>query len=141
MLAAPARAAPASLCLAPERTLFACTIGPQKLAVCSGSAAPVLRLGKGTRTTTLARDPRVARRAFSGGGETTVSFRKGDRVFTLYDRTLRTEFGDDGRHAPDSITGLAVTRAEATIADGACNIASLNGSIEAVAQALTPANR
>lgn len=117
MIAAPAAA---TLCRPGEVPVFSCAIGTRVAAVCTGRGGPVYRFGRPGRVELTARNLSIATRAYSGGGETQISFRRGAFTYVVYDRTVRTAFGADGRNDPAITAGVAVRRGGRTISDRQC---------------------
>lgn len=61
-----------------------------------------------------------AMKGYSGGGETQVQVRKGDDLYLIYDRVVRTGFGADGLNKPEFTSGVAIFHRGAVISNHIC---------------------
>ncbi len=112
---------PAALCRPGETPLFACGIGSKQVAVCGRNGAAVYRFGRPGRVELTSTALTMAMRGFAGGGETQITAANRDYRYTVFDRTTRTGFGEDGRHDAAMTSGLLIQRAGRTVAAKACS--------------------
>ncbi|WP_082795005.1 hypothetical protein [Sphingomonas sanguinis] len=109
------------LCQAGETKIFACPIGGKLVAVCGVGKQAVYRYGRPGRIEMTARAMTLAQRAYSGGGETQIQVANKDYRYILFDKTVRTGFGADGRNMPDMRSGLIVQRGGRTLSNRECD--------------------
>jgi hypothetical protein len=106
--------APTSLCAAGEAVLFSCPIRGRLVSVCGQSPGrAIYRFGRPGQVELQSRDLRHASRMFSGGGESQIHFERNGYRYILFDRTVRTGFGVQGRNEPQMSSGLLVEHAGA----------------------------
>ena len=110
-----------SLCLAGETPIVQCMLGGKQATVCGSGKRAIYRYGRPGRVELTAFDLRLARRGYSGGGETQIHVANRDYRYILFDRTIRTGFGADGRNDPAISSGLIIRRAGRTIATRPCD--------------------
>lgn len=127
------------LCTRSESPLFACAIGARRLAVCSGTGGTIYRFGRPGRIELELRRPAFATRAYSGGGESQVVFHRNSYSYVVYDKTVRTAFGIDGRNDPATTAGLVVKRGNRIISDQRCT-GSATGLAAEARLSLPPGN-
>ncbi|MBD8547943.1 hypothetical protein [Sphingomonas sp. CFBP 8760] len=72
-------------------------------------------------------------RDFAGGGETQITASNKDYRYTVFDRTIRAGFGDDGRDDAGMTSGLLIQRAGRNVAARRCTGAA---TISAKAKAI-----
>ena len=115
-----ARNAP-SLCSRGEKRLFSCGIGRKLVSVCSRSdGTATYRFGRPGHVQMRAGNLRFAQRAYSGGGEQQIWFENNGYRYVVYERLVRTAFGQDGRHDPQASAGLLVQQGGKTLSDRQC---------------------
>ncbi|MFV0623317.1 hypothetical protein ACBY01_04795 [Sphingomonas sp. ac-8] len=119
---------PATLCKASEKPLFSCPIGRKLVSVCAGAAKPVYRYGTAGRVELTSTDLTTASVGYSGGGETQIAATNGAYRYIVYDRTVRTGFGEDGLHHPDFDSGLIVRRGARTLSSRTCSAEPVLGT-------------
>ena len=117
-----ATAAPAqpSLCGGAETTLFSCPVGQKIVSVCSAGGKATYRYGTLGKVELSSQALSFAETAFSGGGETQISFRNGAYSYIVYDKTTRTSFSSDGHNDPDFTSGLVVQENGKTVLAEEC---------------------
>lgn len=112
---------PASLCNADEAVLLSCTIGRRMASVCGQTPGhSVYRFGRPGRIELTAGGLRHASRSYSGGGESQIHFSRNGYSYILYDRTVRTGFGPDGKRDPQFSRGLVVRSEKRKLLDSQC---------------------
>lgn len=129
--------AAASLCLAREEPVFACSIGKKIAAVCGRDRAAIYRFGVPGHVELEATGLALADRGFSGGGETQIVFANHGYRYVVYDSTVRTSIAADGRHDADSRSGLLVQHEGKTVVNSVCRGTTSTG-IKAAAAKFIP---
>lgn len=128
-VAAQAGTARGGLCAPGEVVIFQCGIGRKTVSVCGGrTPAPHAQYRFGRPGNVELAYPRAgqsgglsyARAMYSGGGELQIRFRNGGLDYTVYSRTVRTGFGDDGLNHPQFSDGVTVRRGNRVISNRAC---------------------
>ena len=109
-----------SLCKAGETPLFSCAIEHKLVSICSDGAKATYYFGSPTHVELSSQALSIADRTFSGGGETQISFNRGDYDYIVYDKTTRTSFSTDGRNDPDFSSGLVVQKDGKTVSTRQC---------------------
>ena len=122
---------PTTLCTASEKPLFSCPIGRKLVSVCAGSGKPVYRFGAPGRVELTSTNLSTASVGYSGGGETQIAATNGAYRYIVYDRTVRTGFGEDGLHHPEFDSGLIVRRGARTLSSRACSAEPVLGTAKA----------
>lgn len=131
MVGKPKAMASTSLCTPGEAVLFSCPIGNKLVSVCGQSPGrSIYRFGRPGRIELQATNLRRASTGFSGGGEGQIYFERKSYRYILFDKTVRTGFGPDGRHDPQFSSGLLVMRSGRLVSSGSCG-----GSGEAIGSA------
>ncbi|MCW3837384.1 hypothetical protein ACFQ1E_15540 [Sphingomonas canadensis] len=130
------------LCKPGETVVFSCRSGTKTISVCGGTAnganyaqyrfgtAKKLELSypaSGTGTM------QWARTGYSGGGEAQVSFTSGSHGYTVYSRTVRTNFDARG-NMPEFSSGVLVRKDGKQIRDISCTPRD-SGNVDADAAA------
>ena len=110
-----------SLCLAAEKPLFACPVGRKLVSVCGGDHEATYRYGRPAHVELSSEKLGLAKQAFSGGGETQISFTNAGVTYVVFDKTVRTSFSPGGGNDPDFTSGLAVLKNGHTVATMACS--------------------
>ena len=118
--AATAASARTTLCGAGETPLFSCPGGPDMVSVCSAGGKATYRYGTLGKVELSSQALSFAETAFSGGGETQISFRNGAYSYIVYDKTTRTSFSSDGHDDPDFTSGLVVQENGKTVLAEEC---------------------
>lgn len=118
--ARPPAPAAQTLCKPKEVPLFTCTISGKVASVCAAPRSATYRFGRPGRVELEVAGGRRAQRGYSGGGETQVTFDRAGWRYVVYDRTVRTGFGSDGRHDPEMTSGVLVLKDGKIIADRRC---------------------
>ena len=114
-------AAPASLCTTEETNLFSCPIHERIVSVCGLSPGEAeYRFGHPGRIELRARDLHIGEHGYSGGGEDQIYVLSNGYRYIVYDRTVRTGFGSDGRHHARSTSGLVVQKGDRTVSSARC---------------------
>ena len=131
--AAPRRAASVTLCRGSEKPLFACPFGVKQVAVCGGEGGAIYRFGRPGHVDLHATGLGYAEKAYSGGGETQISFAQGGYRYIVFDRTVRTGFAADGHNDTQFSAGLVLKHGDTTISTMLC---TTDASIAATATAL-----
>ena len=134
--AAVARPAAATLCHADEQPLFACPLGTRLVAICGGGGSAIYRFGRPGRIDLQATGLGYAQTAFSGGGETQISFTRAGTRYIVFDRRVRTGFGAGGQNDPQFSAGVVVQRSGRTLSTRLCRS---DASIAAAAAQVIPA--
>jgi hypothetical protein len=124
-----------TLCEASETPFFSCEIGTRRVSVCGDGSGAVYRYGRPDTVELSSRRLTFANQGYSGGGESQITARNDDYTYTVYDRTVRTSFGEDG-NAPEFSSGLVVARGERVISSKTCKGES---SVSAAAERALPA--
>ena len=109
-----------AMCQPGETPLFACAIGARQAAVCGRGGTAVYRFGRPGQVELTSNALTMAMRGFAGGGETQITAANKDYRHTMFDRTIRTAFGDDGRHGAATDSGLLIHRAGRIVATRRC---------------------
>lgn len=110
-----------SLCRALEAVLFTCEVGTRTVSICGqGQGRAVYRFGRQGRVELEAAGLHFADHAFSGGGETQVHADAPPYRYIVYDRTVRTSFGGDGRYDSQAESGLVVQSGGQTVSSQRC---------------------
>ncbi len=122
-----------SACAETEGTIFSCRIRDGRMiAVCvrrdeQGREFAQYRFGKPDGTPELVWPTSFAERGmqwasvpYSGGGETQLSFARGEIRYVIYSRIVRTGFGEGVPNNPKFEDGAYVYRAERRISDLPC---------------------
>jgi hypothetical protein len=127
MTAAQARVVPAelrlarSLCGTLEETLFTCDVGTKVVSICGrADSGSDFRFGRPGRVELQIPRLTLANRAFSGGGEAQVYADTSTHRYIVYERTVRTSFGNDRHHDPQSEAGLVIQSRGQTISNRQC---------------------
>jgi hypothetical protein len=110
-----------AMCQPGETPLFACAIGAKQVAVCGRGGTAVYRFGRPGQVELTSTALTMAMRGFAGGGETQITAANKDFRYTVFDRTTRTAFGDDGRHDAAMNSGLLIHRAGRIVATSRCS--------------------
>lgn len=108
-----------TLCEAGETPFFSCEIGAKRVSVCRGVAGAIYRFGTPNKVELTSRSVAFANRGYSGGGESQLTAKNGDYTYTLYDRTVRTSFGESGND-PEFSSGLVIARGGRVISSKTC---------------------
>lgn len=111
----------AALCMPAETPLFTCTLGTRRASVCQTGGKAIYRYGRPGRIELSTQWLTLASRSFSGGGETQIAAANNGYSYTMFDRTVRTGFGADGRNDPQSETGLVVRRGSKQLSSRRCD--------------------
>jgi hypothetical protein len=106
--AAHAPLADGPLCAPDETPIFSCPLGAKRVSVCGSGKQAVYRYGAPGKVELTTHNLTLAKQGFSGGGETQIQVANGDYTYILFDKTVRTGFGDSGQNDPDSRSGLLV---------------------------------
>jgi hypothetical protein len=122
--------------LSAQQTLFSCQFGARQVSFCHGAGGVVARHADQGEPVRVSADIAGAKRVFSGGGETQVSFINAGRRYIVYDRTERTALGRDGRHDARSSTGLLVMKGGQRLAEVECRSATRYGDPAVAAERL-----
>ncbi len=122
MSKAMAAASDLSLCKVGETPLFNCPIDHKFVSVCSDGAKATYYFGNSNHIELSSQALSIADHMFSGGGETQISFSRGDYGYIVYDKTTRTSFSADGRNNPDFTSGLVVQKSGKTISTKQCSL-------------------
>ena len=125
-----------SLCQGPEMVLFTCPIERKIVSVCGlGPGRAVYRFGVPGRVEIEIADLRYASTGFSGGGESQVQATGPGYRYVVYTEIHRTGFGADGRHDPQSSSGLFVERGGRTVSSRVC---AREGAFDSRVEAMMP---
>lgn len=111
----------AALCMPAETPLFTCTLGSRRASVCQTGGKATYRYGRPGRIELSSQRLTLAKRSFSGGGETQITATNNGYSYTMFDRTTRTAFGADGRNDPKSETGLVVRQGSKRLSSRICD--------------------
>ena len=110
-----------SLCKAGETLLFSCPIDHKLASVCSDGSKATYYFGSPDHVELSSQALSIADHMFSGGGETQISFHRGDYGYVVYDRATRTSFAADERNDPGFTSGLVVQKNGKTISTKQCS--------------------
>lgn len=136
-LASPGAAhAPASLCKARERPLFSCRLTAESVALCGDTGGVVARMKRSGGKRLASRALSFASEAYSGGGESQISFTAGKTTITIYDRMVRTGFAPGGPNDPAMSSGVMISRKGNTITDQRCKPETVIGTVSAASNTL-----
>lgn len=126
-----------SLCRAPEVALFTCDVASRKVSICGneGQGGAVYRFGRPGHIELGVTDLHRASTGFAGGGEDQVYADTLTDRYIVYDKTVRTGFGDDGHFDPKETSGLVVQHGR-TISSRLCAQPAI---FAALTQTLVPA--
>lgn len=124
-----------TLCEAGETSFFSCEIGAKRVSVCGAGSGAVYRYGTPGKVELTSRSLTFANQGYSGGGESQLTATNDDYTYTVYDRTVRTSFGEGGND-PEFSSGLIVTRGGRVISSKMCKGGS---SVDADAERALPA--
>jgi hypothetical protein len=123
MLAASAAPAEAKTtpptCSANETEIFSCTAGKRTVAVCMSDGGRVYRSFRDEALEIQIPGGSPMWFGYSGGGEHQIAFRNRDVDYVVYQRTVRTSFGD--RHDVAIDAGVTVARGGKTISTVHCD--------------------
>ena len=78
------------------------------------------RFGRPGQIKLQGRDLHIGEQNYSGGGEDQIYCQSNGYRYIVYDRTLRTGFGADGRNDPQSSSGLVVQKGGRTVSSTRC---------------------
>ncbi len=109
-----------SLCMAGETRIFSCPLGAKQVSVCGAGKQAVYRYGRPGKIELVSRSMTLAEQGYSGGGETQIQVTNNGYSYILFDRTVRTGFGPDGRHDPAFSSGLLVRRGGRILSSKRC---------------------
>ncbi|MEW4447500.1 hypothetical protein [Qipengyuania sp. JC766] len=99
-------------CGAQETTIFSCEVANGKrIAVCGGSGGAEYRYGGDSVEISIPAE-RWANVAYSGGGETQISFPRGDTRYIVFSRMVRTNFEAGEPNEPAMSDGVIVLQGE-----------------------------
>lgn len=129
-----AEAAPAPsrvACGSGEPTLFSCSAGNKRIAVCGvtnaqGQRTARYRFGSANKAEITLDGGRFASVGYSGGGEAQIEFANGATRYVVYSRTVRTNFDERG-NMPEFTDGVVVVKNGSRIANRQCT-----GNVESV---------
>ena len=119
-LSAAAAATEPSLCAAGETPLFTCPVGHKLVSICNADGKATYHFGTAGKIEMSSQALFTANHAFSGGGETQISFRNNAYTYTVFDKTTRTSFSSNGQNDPDFTSGLIVQKNGKTISATDC---------------------
>ena len=118
-------AAPTGFCRAGETTLFACTAGAKRIAVCARGGFVQYRYGAPGKLE-LAYPARAGagqldrvQVPYSGGGEAQIGFDRGGLRYVVFSRMIRTGFGPEGNR-PVFESGVMVLQEGKKLSDRRC---------------------
>jgi hypothetical protein len=111
----------AALCMPAETPLFTCTLDARRASVCQAGGKATYRYGRPGRIELSSQRLTMATRSFSGGGESQITATNNGHSYTMFDRTVRTGFGADGRNDPQSETGLIVRQGNKRLSARICD--------------------
>ena len=111
---------PANLCETDEVVLASCPIRRRIVSVCERDHRAIYRFGRAGRVELSANVMYLAHQMYSGGGESQIVVTRGAYQYVLYDRTIRTGFGGDGRNDPTFSSGLMVLKNGLHLANLVC---------------------
>ena len=102
--------------------MFSCPVRRKLVSVCaSPGGGAAYRFGRPGRLEIRSSDLSLARRTFSGGGETQISVKgTGGYSYVVFTRTLRSGFGTDSRNHAQSNSGVVVRHSGRTLAVERC---------------------
>ena len=108
-----------TLCQAGETPFFSCEVGAKHVSVCGSGSGAVYRYGTPGKVELTSRSLTFANQGYSGGGESQITAKNSDYTYTVYDRTVRTSFGEGGND-PEFTAGLVIARAGRVISAKVC---------------------
>ena len=111
-----------SLCKAGETPLFSCPIDRKVVSICSDGAKATYYFGSPDHIELSSQALSMADHMFSGGGETQISFSRGEYGYIVYDKTIRTSFSADEQNDPESTSGLVVQKNGKTVSTKQCGL-------------------
>ena len=121
---------PISLCSAGEMVLFSCALRSKQVSVCGQAAGRSLyRFGRPGRIELQSGNLRYAIRPFSGGGESQVYFERDGYRYILFDRTVRRNFGSQGRNDAAFSSGLAIHYKGRALSSARCGGVMISSSL------------
>jgi len=137
------------LCTKDEKVVFGCNLDKKVLSLCasnsSSSSLPAFQYRFGMPGRLELQFPNVPSPAknrfwfsstmFSGGGSAHVRFVNADYEYVLFDSTVRTGFGNDGRNDTKSDAGIVIFHQGKTVSVRHC---TNDASIHAVAYEQMP---
>ncbi|MEX8519743.1 MAG: hypothetical protein AB3X44_14625 [Leptothrix sp. (in: b-proteobacteria)] len=111
-----------SLCTAQEQVLFTCMVKSKTISVCGShgfnSESGYVQYRYGTQKKIELQYPSLvtppkghfwfSSTPYAGGGESRLRFINSGAQYEVFDRTIRTGFGKDGLHYPESTAGVIV---------------------------------
>lgn len=110
------------LCRPNEVVIASCSIGRKSVSVCGAmKSSSSYRFGTPQKIEIEAHDIRMARRAYSGGGETQILVRNNAYTYILYDRMVRSNFSSSGENSPDFSSGLLVVKSGKVVQSRSCS--------------------
>lgn len=109
------------LCTPAEVPLFSCSIGAKRVSICGSGQRAAYRYGLPGKIELSSTQLTFAEKAFSGGGETQITATNKDYSYTVFDRTVRTSLGEDGRHDPAFGSGLLIRHNGKVVATRPCD--------------------
>jgi hypothetical protein len=132
--AAPAQPRPTkSLCRPSEAVLFTCEVGTRTVSICGQEqGGAVYRYGRPARVELEVTDLHLARKGWSGGGETQVYADTPTHRYIVYNRIVRTGFGADGHFDPRETVGLIVQSEGRTVSKRECALLKVYDPLTAV---------
>ncbi len=133
---APAAAAEPSMCAAGQTPLFTCAVGHKIVSICGVGGRATYYYGVPGKVEMSSQALSFAERAYSGGGETQISFRNGAYSYVVYDKTVRTSFSSDAHNDPDFSSGLVVEKGGKVLSAKTC---ASDATISAEAGKVIPA--
>jgi hypothetical protein len=110
-----------TMCKPAEVALFSCPIGRHIVSVCGAGSTATYRFGLPGHVQVEAANGLFATRGYSGGGETQIAFERRGYSYVVYDRLVRTGFGEDGHHDPEQSSGVLVLKGTKIAADRHCS--------------------
>lgn len=124
-----------ALCRPNEAVLASCSIGHKSVSVCGAkNGPPSYRFGTPQKIEIEAHDIRMARRAYSGGGETQILVRNNTYRYILYDRMVRSNLSSSGENDPEFVSGILVMKSGKLVESRLCpsdgQVLILSGNLE-----------
>lgn len=129
------------LCLKQEQVVFGCNLGKKVVSLCASNHSSAwnfqYRFGAPSHLELQFPDiPSPAKdhfwfssTAFSGGGSAHIRFVNAGYEYVLFDSTVRTNFGESGRHDPKFNAGIVVLQEGKTVSKRYCtNDASIHAA-------------
>lgn len=111
-----------ALCRPNEAVIASCSIGHKSVSVCGAkNGSPSYRFGTPQKIEIEAHHIRMARRAYSGGGETQILVRNNAYKYILYDRMVRSNFNSSGENDPEFLSGLLVMKSGKVVQSRLCS--------------------